>query len=261
MILAIVVVACMLLIVHMFIWWYSANENYSDRYLQPNDVYYIGNKVYRLPNLKLSGNARLLRTEYLERQKALLQSVFSTMNSCYISCWVSGGTLLGMVRHKTFIPWDDDCDIHTSWSNRNVLYSNYFKRKLQKNNLERILLIGTNQNRAGKCGAAVRIRFKNSFTPVCDVFFVKHVSRNMVGKIDSWVNESIIFNKKEQWPTSDLFPLENHTIDDMSLTLPNKPTDVIVQQYGDTALTDMYARNTWFSHNYPFKVLHFIWGK
>ena len=59
---------------------------------------------------KYNPDGSLLRRQQL-RMKEMLAEVDRICKKHNIPYWLSGGTLLGAVRHGGFIPWDDDLDI------------------------------------------------------------------------------------------------------------------------------------------------------
>ena len=59
----------------------------------------------------VSGKRLLSVDEMKEKEKAMLSFIDAYCRENNLRYWVCGGTLLGTVRHKGFIPWDDDIDV------------------------------------------------------------------------------------------------------------------------------------------------------
>lgn len=246
--------------------WYTISRKSFDncKTYAPGDTYKVGERTYQIPNLPLNNGTNqvnIVKEEFMIKQRELFIKVTQLFRDVDIDVWPSGGTLLGFVRHKTFICWDDDIDLHTHVKHKEYLFSPEFSQKawdLAK--LEVIFLMGFNANTATKEGAAVRLRLPNTDLPICDVFFVTPNEQGQLCKIDSWRNSTnYSLSTKEVWEPEWLDPLEDVMIDDMPCLMPRNPKAILEKQYGPTCLTTMSSRSQWISHQTPFELFRFVW--
>lgn len=63
----------------------------------------------------MQGKREMTTQEVQAQAKEMLAFVDDFCSKRGIRYWVCGGTLLGTIRHKGFIPWDDDVDVFMPW--------------------------------------------------------------------------------------------------------------------------------------------------
>ena len=87
-------------------------------------------EIRKRDDMRVLSDSELRRVQqiYLEMAKDL----FEMFDSCGINVTLSGGSVLGAVRHKGFIPWDDDMDINVprkDFEKLKKIFDDYFHGK------------------------------------------------------------------------------------------------------------------------------------
>ena len=105
----------------------SIEKLLSENELKMNDDYYY---VYdgREPEFEslIYEKKQLSLSEIKKRSLEILTFIDEFCNKNNLRYWICGGTLLGAIRHKGFIPWDDDIDIFLPWKDF-CLFSELFQ--------------------------------------------------------------------------------------------------------------------------------------
>jgi len=167
----------------------------------------------------------------------LLKKTINILKEFKIKYFIISGTLLGYVRHKDIIPWDDDIDImvdNTIILKFNQMYQKY-KNELTFINNQNFLFKICNKN---KCKPIQSYFYKNCllnkndqyFWPFIDIF-VYNQSGN---KLD-------FYNKS--WDKKEFFPLKKVNFLNMKVNIPSNPDYFLKINYGPNYLKTFVSNN------------------
>ena len=153
----------------------------------------------------------------------VMQKVDEMLSAAGVSYWITGGTLIGALRHQGFIPHDDDIDIEC--------FATDFE-KLEALPTQGDFFVGFESGGRWEGHRMGKLKFCRGF------FFVDVFERSL--------NEKGELNMYKEFPgQSEVFPLERYTFHNIEVSGPNKATcgSYLARLYGSDWSTSVCVWN------------------
>ena len=165
-----------------------------------------------------------------EREKELIKEIFLKMRKCLkilkSEFFLIFGSLIGIARHKGFIPWDDDMDICVSENDFNKIIDN--KELFIKNDLEIYVIkkVFSRQNYIIKFFSknGIKIDGVKWTWPFIDIFMYKQKDEKIFIDADHYDYE---FDYK------DIFPLKTNLFEGIPFSIPKNLDKINDTIYGN----------------------------
>jgi hypothetical protein len=265
-----VLIAVVIVVVAALITWVVMSYDAFERYLPPGSEYTIGGRQQRIPYMlhmvykteqvpTYDRPVPILREQILIDLRAIMMDTFVVLRGMDVPFWCCAGTLLSAVRWRQLMSYDDDCDLAVDWGDREKLFRNDFKVRLNAVNLERITLVGQGHDYANEQGALLRIRRIGTYHPTIDIAFCKDKPNGEYAHASGWDGDEVSFPKigDHIYDTYDdrswVYPIVDVEIDGFIWPLPNKPELLLTRAYGaDNATTMKSPQPMTMSHKFAF---------
>ena len=164
----------------------------------------------------------------------LLKETIAFLDEFHIDYFLISGTLLGLIRHNDFIPWDDDIDliVDSSIVEKLPLIMKKYDHKI--NFIKKDTVIKTcfpdKEKKLDYKYWTNHLLKKNTFYfwPFIDLFIYKKDVYN----ID-------FFGKK--WDNKAFFPIQKVLFNNILVSIPNNPDIFLINNYGSDFMTKLVS--------------------
>ncbi len=159
----------------------------------------------------------------------LLKQTITVLDRLNINYFLISGVLLGYVRHKDLIPWDDDMDLLVDSS----IY-------------EKLLLIGDSLNFISKGidYKLLKVSFKDKVIPIRSKRWESDKYHwPFIDLFPYTINENKILFFDKEWDLDKFFPIKKADFLGINCNIPNTPEYFLERNYGDYMTAKDYKNN------------------
>lgn len=194
------------------------------------------------------GNQQLKYDEKQNCLSALIHSYLSTMNDIGIVTWLMHGTLLGWYWNRKNMPWDSDVDVMVSESSIHVLasyynmsvhhYSEKVRGKVMRISHDYLLEINPHyQENEDDQVNRIDARWIDTSTGLFIDITTLRTNRTAADR------EAMMVKDGHHYQFDDIYPLRESVFEETPARVPFAYADILVEEYGDQALSDLYHEN------------------
>lgn len=207
----------------------------------PGFTYTINNVEYKVPEtLKFRDPQYMINQSVIDGLYKLLKCFMKLTNQNHLKIFATSGTLISAIRHKAFMPWDDDIDMGYLLEDHD---------KIKKLRAE-FLVYGYNLI---ECTPGFVLQDILHPSVAMDLFMISFAHDKKLRYAAPIINDLPSFQlsnfwKKEWFIEDEVINLEKAMICDIEVWVPANPAEILKRHYAPSVLTEVCGVTSTKSH-------------